>query len=421
MAVYRATGDPFHLNACRIIVERVLARQTLKAEHGVVGGGWRRMMVPGHCLCTPFHYGNAGFMVGVLLTGLRHYHEATGDPAVAEAIRRGARFLIEDMWVPEVKGFRYTSCPKSSRGPWSNLLLFDGISYAYGLQQDPLLARTMLAGTDSGIGSVSGFGKSLSQRIRVAPHCLQLLQDLRDNPPMPVARISVRLPQPFGGNMDVVFDAGSSSVPRGKASRWAWDFGDGKTGKGKSTTHRYAKGGRYTAKLTMTTSDQTDTTTVALKLPPLQLVTTSGQNTLTIEAENFAAQGGGEVKTPTGRINASGAIITGWHADIGHWLEWAFTAPRPGTYHLIFKYATDSADARRELLFNGASPAPACRSISFPRTGGFCTSRDDWEYLPLGADKPVALVLKAGENHIRMVNLQDGLALDQLLLVQAPN
>jgi len=189
MAVYRATGDPLHLNACRIIVERVLERQTLEPEPGVPGGGWRRMMVPGHCLCTPAHHGNAGFMVGVLLTGLRHYHQETGDPAVAEAIRRGARYLIEDMWVPEVNGFRYTSCPKTSAGAWSNLLLFDGIGYAYRLQPDPLLARILVAGTDTGTRAVSGFGKSFSQRIRVAPHSLELLQNLRDDPPVPVTEL----------------------------------------------------------------------------------------------------------------------------------------------------------------------------------------------------------------------------------------
>ncbi len=180
MAVYRATGDPFHLNACRIIVDRVLERHTPESAHGAHGGGWRRMMVPGHCLCEPFHHGNAGFMVAVLMTGLRHYHQETGDPAVAEVMHCAARFLIEDMWVPEVKGFRYTSCPKSSKGGWSNLLLFDGISYAHRLRPDPLFAEIMTQGTDKGLLAVRGSGKSFSQVTRVAPHSLDVLQQLRD-------------------------------------------------------------------------------------------------------------------------------------------------------------------------------------------------------------------------------------------------
>jgi len=178
MAAYRATGDPFHLNACRIIVERVLERQTLEPALGTAGGGWRRRMVPGHCLCEPAHYGNAGFMVGVLLTGLKWYHLETGDPRVADSIHKAARFLVDDMWEDNVKGFRYTSCPKSSKGAWSNFLLFDGLAYAYQLTGDKEIAKILAAGTDSAIASMSGMGKSFSQYIRVAPHFLGTLADL---------------------------------------------------------------------------------------------------------------------------------------------------------------------------------------------------------------------------------------------------
>jgi len=59
MAAFRATGDPYYLNAARIIVERTLERQT-------PGGGWHRQMVPGHCHCMPRHRGEANFMLGVL-------------------------------------------------------------------------------------------------------------------------------------------------------------------------------------------------------------------------------------------------------------------------------------------------------------------------------------------------------------------
>ncbi len=419
MAVYRATGDPFHLNACRIIVERVLERQTPDPESGVAGGGWRRLMVPGHCLCTPAHYGNAGFMVGVLLTGLRHYHQETGDPAVAEAIRRGAKYLIEDMWVPEVNGFRYTSCPKSSRGAWSNLLLFDGIGYAYGLQADPLLARTLMAGTDSGIRSVGGFGKSFSQMIRVAPHSLGVLQALRDNPPVPVARCRVRTPQPFDGSMEVAFDGSPSSVPAGQTAVLTWDFGDGAKATGISVVHRYARGGRRRTTLTVAANGLTDTTEITLNLPPSQLVMASRSRAVSVEAEAFSAQGKGKVKTPANRVNASGAIVTAWHADIGHWLEWTVEPPRPGPYHLVLKYATDGSDTRRSLLLNGTSPHPDCNSIPFPRTGGYSNRRDNWEYLIPGEKQPVVLQLRAGENRIRMTNLNDGLALDQLVFIPA--
>ena len=136
-------------------------------------------MVPGHCMCEPRHYGNAGFMVGVLLTGLRWYHMETGDPRVLESMHKASRFLIDDMWVDEVKGFRYTTCPESGKGAWSNFLLFDGMTYAYKLTGDEQIAKILRAGTDSAIASMSGMGKSFSMYIRVAPHFIGELAELK--------------------------------------------------------------------------------------------------------------------------------------------------------------------------------------------------------------------------------------------------
>ena len=82
MAVYNTTGDPYYLNAARIIVDRCLERQ--RAD-----GSWRRHMVPGHCHCEPRHHGNAGFMVAVLLNGFKLYHQATHFTAAQlEAVHR---------------------------------------------------------------------------------------------------------------------------------------------------------------------------------------------------------------------------------------------------------------------------------------------------------------------------------------------
>lgn len=182
MASYNATNDPYYLNAAKMIVERTLERQTSN-------GGWKRQMVPGHCHCTPRHEGNAGFMVGVLLTGLRHYYDATNDPRVAEAIVKGARFLVDDMWVPEVKGFRYTSCPKSSSGAWSNFLLFDGIVFAHKRTNDPRLLEVLVRGTEGALQTMTeagkrdgaAWGKGFTQYSRVVPHFIEHLAALKAN------------------------------------------------------------------------------------------------------------------------------------------------------------------------------------------------------------------------------------------------
>jgi hypothetical protein len=53
------------------------------------------------------------------------------------------------------------------------------------------------------------------------------------------------------GHRRVTFDASGSSDPDGAPSSLTWDFGDGRRGTGARVTHRYAKAGRYTAKLTV--------------------------------------------------------------------------------------------------------------------------------------------------------------------------
>jgi hypothetical protein len=418
LAVYRGTGDPFYLNAARIIVERVLERQTEEAALGSAGGGWRRRMVPGHCLCEPAHYGNAGFMVGVLLTGLRWYHLETGDARVARSIHLGARFLIADMWVPEVRGFRYTSCPKSSAGPWSNLLLFDGLGYAYRLTGDKDLARILAQGTDAAIEGLSGWGKSYTMYIRVAPHVLGLLAELRETPPLPLPRLHVDAPAPLSGRATVRFAATGSRAAPGTNPHFAWDFGDGATGAGPRVEHSYAAAGRYQATLTVTAGNDAEKAVARVTVPPREVLTADPGRAVLIEAEGFSGQGGGSVKVPEGRKGASGAVVTAWQESLGHWLEWKAEVPATGKYRLILKYCSDSPAPRRELLVDGASPAEACRVIPFERTGGFSTGSDDWRYLTLGGEaQPVALELSAGEHVFRLANLGDGLALDWLLLV----
>ncbi len=58
-------------------------------------------------------------------------------------------------------------------------------------------------------------------------------------------------------NQDVTFNGSSSTATNGT---YAWDFGDGQTGTGVMTTHRYARGGTLTVTLTVT-SDNRQTST----------------------------------------------------------------------------------------------------------------------------------------------------------------
>ena len=183
MAMYHATLDRFYLNASHIIVERVLERQT-------EDGGWRRMLVPGHCFCPPpRHTGNAGFMVGILLNGLKLYHQATGDPRVADAIVRGAEFLIDDMWEDDANGFRYTSCPHSRLSTDNFHRGIDGIAYAWRISRSPRFEPVLRRATQKAIDTESfgkasdegsPLGKAISAGLRSSPYVLYDVAHLPD-------------------------------------------------------------------------------------------------------------------------------------------------------------------------------------------------------------------------------------------------
>jgi PKD repeat protein len=85
-------------------------------------------------------------------------------------------------------------------------------------------------------------------------------------------------------NLSASFDATTSSDPDGSIASYAWDFGDGQTGTGVTTTHNYANPGPYTVTLTVT-DNQAGTSTVshsvtavAPNVPPTAAFTTTLTN-----------------------------------------------------------------------------------------------------------------------------------------------
>jgi hypothetical protein len=132
-----------------------------------------------------------------------------------------------------------------------------------------------------------------------------------------------------------------------------------------------------------------------------------------VEAENFAGQGGGEVKVchPVGTT----ASISYWEKDVGHWLEWEFDVPIQGRYELWMRYTTPQ-QPRRALLIDGQSPGPEFADIAIPATGSWSGDKDDWAYLRLGSTLPLA----AGKHRLRLTNLAGGLGVDFFVLRPVP-
>jgi hypothetical protein len=171
-ALAAATGDPRCLNAASIIVQRVLDKQA-------PGGGWEHMLTESHCSCGyPRCRGEAGFMVGVLLSGLKRYHHLTHDEGAAQAIVGGARWLIRRTFDAAVGHFRYTSCDKRGHGSFAHTqFILEGLADAYLLSRDPEIGRHVRDGLKT-MGMFPeeadrrGVGKTMAMQMRYMPAVL---------------------------------------------------------------------------------------------------------------------------------------------------------------------------------------------------------------------------------------------------------
>ncbi len=170
MALYRATGDPVYLDAAKKIVQVALAEQDLEDT-----GTWPHVLPNDHAAGYPGAVGNVGFLIGVLMSGMADYHEATGDPEVLASMQAGCRWLTDVMWIPSRWHFHYTSSPgylnnplKSSSGV--TMLTIPPMAYtarAAGDEELMDIVGRAYAGLLRDTGS--GWGKSFAQALFFAP------------------------------------------------------------------------------------------------------------------------------------------------------------------------------------------------------------------------------------------------------------
>ena len=189
-------------------------------------------------------------------------------------------------------------------------------------------------------------------------------------------------------NQDVSFNGSASTVSNGT---FAWDFGDGQTGTGVTTVHRYARAGTFTVTLGVTsdtraTSTSSRTITASATLPPATATFTFSPTTPAINQDVIfnASVGGGFVPGDPGGtfpVPGGGAAPTGTFAwnfgDGGTGTGSSVTRQfaRGGTFTVILRVTTDaglSATSSRTITVLASLPATSA-SFTFsptdPRVG----------------------------------------------------
>lgn len=165
MSTYFATYDEYYLNAMRLIYDEV------KAKADPDAGLWVHQLSGGHCDCEVKHFGEAGFMAGVLMTALKYYYEATGDEEIAERIVKIANFIVDTMYEPKLPGFRYTSCPQTGASSSAAMIMGNGLAFAANYSQDERLMEIVRDQFVRGfVGFVGGdHGKTIGYATCAAP------------------------------------------------------------------------------------------------------------------------------------------------------------------------------------------------------------------------------------------------------------
>ena len=180
---YELDFDERYLDAMRNLVDRALERQDPCC------GGWLYQLYPGHCLCpTRQHVGMAGFITSILVNGLSEYCLLTGDERIPAAVERAITFLIDDTWVEQRSGWRYTSCPASSFHGQAGVTVMAVVN-AVRLADNPEHLRVLAKAWDAkfvklqdGLGAGSGQGKAFTATLYGCAEAVGLLSTREISP-----------------------------------------------------------------------------------------------------------------------------------------------------------------------------------------------------------------------------------------------
>lgn len=129
-AAYELTLDPYYLNACRLILERVYQKQD--PDTGCLK--YFMYMVGKEGETGEVCYGGKSFMHGIVGSAAKYFYYLTGDERAKQAAIDIARWLAEDMFDEEMNQFWYTEAfkriSKRVSQPETNIEILDVVLFA---------------------------------------------------------------------------------------------------------------------------------------------------------------------------------------------------------------------------------------------------------------------------------------------------
>jgi hypothetical protein len=134
---------------------------------------------------------------------------------------------------------------------------------------------------------------------------------------------------------------------------------------------------------------------------------------IVVQAENFSAQGGGQVTVTDAKTAADGLSFLHWD-NTGHWLEYVIEVPSDGAYPLHIRHCSAGRTAVRAILIDGFCPHADMARVLFPETGGWSSGQNNWVWTTVtdAAGKPFLFNLKKGRHVVKFVNCGNSLNLD---------
>lgn len=177
VAAYEATGNPYYLNAARIYVEKILARQDPD------GGGWLMPQHPSEC-DGKAGVGGKAFATGVLLYALMRYDLVEPRDDVKTAIIQACGWLVTEMWNEEKQGFRYkTGCDyyRDNADTGTTMSLCSaGLAYGWRLSGDERFAEILRKSMIRICDFTGDNGKQVAQVTRQSAYALPVLAQVAD-------------------------------------------------------------------------------------------------------------------------------------------------------------------------------------------------------------------------------------------------